>query len=92
MNASPLVPLLDAWQWQADAACRGMASAVFFSPPGERGHRRRRREQRAVEVCRACPVLDRCAAFAQSTRQLYGIWGGLTEHQRDIPRPASRAA
>ncbi|WP_405930864.1 WhiB family transcriptional regulator [Streptomyces sp. NBC_00827] len=92
MNASPLVPLLDAWQWQADAACRGMASAVFFSPPGERGHRRHRREQRAVEVCRACPVLDRCAAFAQSTRQPYGIWGGQTEHQRDTPHPASRAA
>ncbi|WP_326718977.1 MULTISPECIES: WhiB family transcriptional regulator [unclassified Streptomyces] len=92
MSVSPLVPLLDAWQWQADAACRGMASAVFFSPTGERGHRRRRREQRAVEVCRTCPVLDDCAAFALSTRQPYGIWGGLTEHQRDIPLPASRAA
>jgi WhiB family redox-sensing transcriptional regulator len=92
MSVSPLVPLLDSWQWQAGAACRGMASAVFFSPPGERGHHRRNREQRAMEVCRACPVLDDCAAFALSTRQPYGIWGGLTEHQRYIPRPESRVA
>ncbi|WP_370127381.1 WhiB family transcriptional regulator [Streptacidiphilus sp. EB103A] len=28
-----------------------------------------------MEVCRACPVLDDCAAFALSTRQPYGIWG-----------------
>jgi WhiB family redox-sensing transcriptional regulator len=60
--------------------------------PGERGHHRRNREQRAMEVCRACPVLDDCAAFALSTRQPYGIWGGLTERQRDTPHPASRAA
>lgn len=92
MGTRPLVPLLDAWQWQGDAACRGMASAVFFSPLGERGPRRRRREQRAREVCRGCPVLDDCAAFAVSTRQPFGVWGGLTERQRHVPRAASRAA
>ncbi|WP_343241913.1 WhiB family transcriptional regulator [Streptomyces sp. SID13666] len=92
MRASPLVPMLNVWQWQADAACQGMASAVFFSPPGEHGHRRHRREQRAIAVCQDCPVLNRCAAFALNTRQLSGIWGGLTERRRRIPQPASRAA
>ncbi|MEU9671181.1 DUF6510 family protein [Streptomyces bobili] len=37
MRNSRLVPLLDIGQWQADAACQGMASTVFFSPTGERG-------------------------------------------------------
>ncbi|WP_225447222.1 WhiB family transcriptional regulator [Streptacidiphilus sp. PB12-B1b] len=82
MRSSSLVPLLDSWQWQAGAACRGMASAVFFSPPGERGSARRSREQRAQRVCGTCPVLDQCAAFAQGTDQPFGVWGGLTERQR----------
>ncbi|WP_433453965.1 WhiB family transcriptional regulator [Streptomyces sp. CA-142005] len=40
-------PLSEAWKWQADAACRGMDSSVFFSPTGERGPARRRREEAA---------------------------------------------
>jgi WhiB family redox-sensing transcriptional regulator len=82
MSGRSLVPLLDSWRWQASAACRGMASAVFFSPPGERGNARRSREQRAQAICGRCPVLDPCAAFAQSTSQSFGVWGGLTERQR----------
>ncbi|QMU74318.1 WhiB family transcriptional regulator [Streptacidiphilus sp. P02-A3a] len=58
-----------------------MASAVFFPPSGERGHARRLREQRALRVCRSCPVREQCASFAQSTQQPFGIWGGLTERQ-----------
>jgi WhiB family redox-sensing transcriptional regulator len=84
MRTRGLVPLLDAWQWQADAACRGMASTVFFSPTGERGPARRHREQRALRICRSCPVLDQCAAFAQRTHQRFGVWGGMTERQRTI--------
>ena len=82
MTPSTLVPLLDAWQWQSDAACRGMASGVFFSPPGERGNTRRAREQRALRICRSCPVLDQCAAFARGNGEPFGVWGGLTERQR----------
>ena len=80
-----LVPLLDTWRWQARAACRGMPPSVFFSPPGERGHARRRREQRAQRICRACPVLQQCAAFAEGTGEPFGVWGGLTERQRTAP-------
>lgn len=88
MRSSNLVPLLDSWQWQAHAACRGMASAVFFSPPGERGHARRAREQRAQQVCATCPVLDTCASFAAGTGQPHGVWGGQTERQRSV-RPTT---
>jgi WhiB family redox-sensing transcriptional regulator len=84
MISTSLVPLLHAWQWQAAAACRGMASAVFFSPPGERGNARRHREQRALQVCGSCPVLSQCAGFAQGTQQTFGVWGGLTERQRAV--------
>jgi len=66
-----------------------MASAMFFSPSGERGRARRLREQRAQDICRSCPVLDQCVSFAQTTRQPFGIWGGLTERQR-TSAPESR--
>ncbi|MEV7075754.1 WhiB family transcriptional regulator [Streptomyces sp. NPDC093990] len=75
-------PLLDVWQWQADAACRGMDSAVFFSPTGERGDARRRREEAARAVCRPCAVRDPCRRFAMASEQNFGIWGGQTETER----------
>ncbi|WP_035874547.1 WhiB family transcriptional regulator [Kitasatospora cheerisanensis] len=80
-------PLLSQWEWQARAACRGMDSSVFFSPPGESGADRRRRERRARSVCRVCPVRADCAAFAVHTREAFGVWGGLTESDRGVVRP-----
>ncbi|MFD5564294.1 WhiB family transcriptional regulator [Kitasatospora griseola] len=75
-------PLLNQWGWQARAACRGMDSAVFFSPCGEQGEARRMRERRARSVCHDCPVRSACASFAVRTGQDFGIWGGLTEADR----------
>jgi WhiB family redox-sensing transcriptional regulator len=85
-----VLPLLEQWEWQAQAACRGMDSAVFFSPSYERGPARRQREERARAVCQGCPVSAACARFAVTTRQGYGVWGGLTESDRhpECRRPA----
>ncbi|WP_078865072.1 MULTISPECIES: WhiB family transcriptional regulator [unclassified Streptomyces] len=74
--------LLQVWEWQAESACRGMKSSTFFSPAGERGSARTRREARAIAVCRACPVQSDCRCFAENARQVYGVWGGTTERQR----------
>ncbi|MFG2884589.1 WhiB family transcriptional regulator [Streptomyces sp. NPDC048297] len=76
-------PVLDVWAWQADAACRGMDSSLFFSPTGERGRARRRREDAARAVCQKCPVASACALFAEASRQPYGVWGGYTETERN---------
>ncbi|GGT58607.1 hypothetical protein GCM10010207_67910 [Streptomyces atratus] len=75
-------PLLRVWEWQAGAACRGMDSSVFFSPTGERGHTRRRREEAARAICRRCPVSDPCGLFAMTSDQNFGVWGGRTEAER----------
>ncbi|UXY24119.1 WhiB family transcriptional regulator [Streptomyces cynarae] len=75
-------PLLEIWKWQADAACRGMDSSVFFSPTGERGAARRRREEAARAICGSCPVSSACDLFAKASRQAYGVWGGRTEAER----------
>jgi WhiB family redox-sensing transcriptional regulator len=75
-------PLEESREWWPSAACRGIDSSLFFSPEGEHGTLRRAREQHACAVCRRCPVLNQCAAYALSTRQMYGTWGGLTEAER----------
>ena len=46
----PHRPLVEYWDWQRHALCRGMDSSVFFSPLGERGALRRAREDYVTEV------------------------------------------
>ncbi|MFD3582925.1 WhiB family transcriptional regulator [Streptomyces sp. NPDC058683] len=75
-------PLLGDWQWQQRAACRGMNSSTFFSPPGERGPARRDREERARRICARCEVVDTCAATALKHGEAYGVWGGLSDNDR----------
>ena len=71
-----------AWSWQLDAACRGMASSVFFHPRNERGPTRLEREQQAKAICAGCPVIQECRDHAIAVREHYGVWGGLTEEER----------
>ena len=40
-------PVTEEWDWQMQAACRDLDSAVFFNPLGERGHEKLRRELHA---------------------------------------------
>ncbi len=73
----------DLWDWQRLGACRGMDSAFFFHPEGERGPARASREAKAKEVCGRCPVVEQCRLHALSVQEPYGIWGGLSESERD---------
>jgi WhiB family redox-sensing transcriptional regulator len=70
------------WSWQAWAACRGADTTLFYSPEGERGARKARRERAAKAICAGCPVVEVCAAYAVAGREPYGTWGGLTESER----------
>lgn len=73
----------DVWQWQLRGSCRGMDSGMFFHPDGERGPARAMRETRAKEVCRGCPVLRECRRHALAVHERYGVWGGLSEQDRE---------
>ena len=78
----PYKPLLEQWDWQQSAACRGMNAVDFYSPHSEKRKARREREARARQVCTSCPVLETCAEFALRVREPYGVWGGLSEGER----------
>lgn len=77
------VPVTEIWDWQLQGSCRGMDSRFFFHPEGERGNARAHREARAKEVCTTCPVLQQCRRHALSAQEPYGVWGGLSESERD---------
>ncbi|CAM3797621.1 WhiB family transcriptional regulator [Smaragdicoccus niigatensis] len=77
-------PNADLWDWQMRGSCRGLDSSVFFHPDGERGRARVQREMRAKEICRACPVLNQCRSHALRVAEPYGIWGGLSEAEREL--------
>jgi WhiB family redox-sensing transcriptional regulator len=75
-------PVADEWEWQYEGACRNLPSEMFFHPDGERGPRRRNRENTAKAVCASCPVIAACRAHALAVQEPYGIWGGLSEDDR----------
>jgi len=85
-------PNADFWNWQLAGSCRGEDPALFFHPEGERGPTRVARENAAKAICVACPVLAQCRAHALAVREPYGVWGGLSEEDREATytrRPAS---
>lgn len=88
--ALPLLPLLPTPQkpelaahvapgWQDRAACADMHGDVFYpdedaSPELVAAARR---------VCLTCPVRDSCRAHALLDDEEHGVWGGVTEAERD---------
>lgn len=63
--------------WRDYAACKGVDPDLFHPPRGGD-------HQRALRVCRACPVADHCLEYALSVnpRDDQGIWGGTSQEQR----------
>ncbi|MFC5801962.1 WhiB family transcriptional regulator [Streptomyces formicae] len=70
------------WDWQLDAACRGVDSSLFFHPSDERGDARQEREEQSKRVCRSCPVRTACLLHSLRAREKFGVWGGLGEQER----------
>lgn len=70
------------WQWQWQAACRSVPAEAFFPSEGESRKARERGLLRAKAICQVCPVIDRCREYALRAGEQYGVWGGLSEEER----------
>lgn len=77
-------PVSELWEWQYQGLCREADPEIFFHPEGERGGPRRRRDQAAKAICARCPVLQQCRTHALAVQEPYGVWGGLSEEEREI--------
>jgi WhiB family redox-sensing transcriptional regulator len=70
-------------QWRDDAACRNVNPELFFSD-AENGSALRRMRPIAVENCARCPVIERCAEYADDRRER-GLWAGTYRSYRTGP-------
>lgn len=61
--------------WRTQARCRGVDPEVFH--PGEDED-----ASEAKAICAACPVREACLEYAISTREKFGVWGGLDARER----------
>jgi WhiB family redox-sensing transcriptional regulator len=76
--------------WRQRAACRDMDADLFF-PVGSTGPALARAE-RAIGVCRTCPVAPSCLEWALAIGEV-GVWGGTTDDERKtLKRRRQRAA
>ena len=78
--------------WRSEAACRDHDPELFF--PVGRGDPW---QLAAIRVCRGCPVRDRCLTWALDHDVAHGVWGGLSEEEREMiarrrAHPATRAS
>ena len=67
--------------WRHDAACLDEDPELFF--PIGKGGPAAAQIIKAKAVCAGCPVLEKCRAHGLSVREPYGVWGGLTEEDRE---------
>ena len=81
------------WEWQLAAQCHGREE-LFFHPHGEREPSRSQREAAAKALCARCPVRRECASHALEMGEPYGVWGGVSETEREEllhgPRPVRK--
>lgn len=78
--------------WHAEAACRGMGPADFYSGyEVGRGHHDEPTPDlwRALDTCRGCPVAAECREAGDGER--WGVWGGLLPAERGYRRMRRRA-
>lgn len=69
--------------WRIDAACAGDMGTMFYPPVRpERRSVKAARELRAKQVCAGCVVREQCLEQALRVGERYGIWGGLTDVER----------
>jgi len=73
--------------WRQAAACRDIDPDLFF-PIGTSGPAAGQIAE-AKRVCRTCPVRTPCLGWAINHYQDYGIWGGMTEPERQALRAAN---
>ncbi|MFZ0324199.1 MAG: WhiB family transcriptional regulator [Actinomycetes bacterium] len=77
--------------WQDDSACMDADPELFF-PIGSTGDAVPQISA-AKAICRTCPVVGRCLEYALSSRQDFGVWGGMSEDERkSLRRSRQRAA
>lgn len=76
--AGPLLRLAadhDDTHWRDFARCQESDPDLFFPEIGDKA-------REAVAICAGCPVRNQCLNYAITHNERFGIWGGLSRHER----------
>lgn len=71
--------------WADSAACAGHNPEIWFpqlSKAGRHGVWQRNQLEQAKAICQGCPVREQCLTHAVDNQEA-GVWGGMTETERD---------
>ncbi|MEV8363657.1 WhiB family transcriptional regulator [Streptomyces niveus] len=67
------------WQelaWQENALCAQTGPEFFFPAPGSS-------TREAKQLCGACEGRRECLEYALDNDERFGVWGGLSEKERE---------
>ena len=67
-------------QWRSLAACQSADPDLFF--PVSSSGQSLEQVAKAKAICAGCRVRRECLAFALRTHQVHGVWGGMSELER----------
>ena len=62
-------------EWVKEALCAEVDPVIFFPDKGDK-------TVDAKKICKACNVKTQCLEYSLTNNERFGIWGGLTEHDR----------
>jgi WhiB family redox-sensing transcriptional regulator len=73
-------PTAEEIHWQLQGLCRQDDPRKWTPDPPSVEYK----SQEAKKICHRCPVMQQCREWALKHREQYGVWGGLTEAERDM--------
>ena len=73
---------IDRPSWYDEAQCLGTTQEIFFYESRDNEQDKVVLRTIAKSICRVCTVKKECLNYALETRQVGGIWGGLTPKER----------
>lgn len=62
-------------EWKLDGICRTVDPDMWFPEPPASGFQ-------AKKLCARCPVIEECLEYAMANNEKFGVWGGLSAHER----------
>jgi len=73
--------------WRHRALCRDEDPEAWFPLGGDNTYVKESAAhlelaEEAKTICRRCPAISNCLAWALETGQDHGVWGGLTAYER----------
>ena len=71
--------------WTKKALCAEVDPDLFFPEVGDD-------VRKVKKICKACDVKEECLKYSLDNDERFGVWGGLSEHNRRKLRAERKSA